>query len=422
MAIQKVKFTSESASVTQTKINENFEELDLARVTNTSDLTNDGDGESPFATQAYVAENGGKIDSISVDNVAQTIDANKNVNIDLSSKQDASNNTGLNTTDKSIVGAINEVNSKAEGREKAISYASISLMVTGLNAMSATELKVGDNIFIQALDVPDLWVYSVESTSSTYAYTTDAAFVSAIDANGYVQIGYYKVSKLETEKVDLSAIDDIADNTTKIYATSGGGFAGGYQSQATSGGGAVGYQSQSTTGFAGGVSSYTTGGGAIGSTAGSVDGGAVGKQARAGDGFSGGKNAWAGQVNNAYIDTIQLGTGTNSTAKTLQVYDDNIYNANTHTLSATNIKLNGTDLATTLSGKQSSIAYYGFSDDDNRWSALTNGYYTLTISSALIPFACFNASGVQVMAELSYSGTKIYIKTDTKFAGHIYAF
>ena len=31
----------------------------------------------------YVNENGGKIDSISVNNVAQTIDQNKNVNIDL---------------------------------------------------------------------------------------------------------------------------------------------------------------------------------------------------------------------------------------------------------------------------------------------------------------------------------------------------
>lgn len=32
---------------------------------------------------AYINENGGKIDSISVNNVAQTIDQNKNVNIDL---------------------------------------------------------------------------------------------------------------------------------------------------------------------------------------------------------------------------------------------------------------------------------------------------------------------------------------------------
>ena len=49
--------------------------------TKTSDLTNDGDGTSDFATEAYVDQNGGKIDSISVNNVPQTIDQNKNVNI-----------------------------------------------------------------------------------------------------------------------------------------------------------------------------------------------------------------------------------------------------------------------------------------------------------------------------------------------------
>lgn len=59
-------------------------QVDALIPTKTSDFTNDGDGtdnNSPFATQAYVAANGGKIDSISVNNIAQTIDANKNVNI-----------------------------------------------------------------------------------------------------------------------------------------------------------------------------------------------------------------------------------------------------------------------------------------------------------------------------------------------------
>lgn len=52
--------------------------------TNTSDLTNDGDGESPFATEEYVDENGGKIDVIKVNNTALPI-SDKAVNIDLSS-------------------------------------------------------------------------------------------------------------------------------------------------------------------------------------------------------------------------------------------------------------------------------------------------------------------------------------------------
>lgn len=57
--------------------------VDVEVPTKTSDLTNDGDGSdnnSPFATQAYVSEHGGKIDKIQVNGTEQTI-TNKTVNI-----------------------------------------------------------------------------------------------------------------------------------------------------------------------------------------------------------------------------------------------------------------------------------------------------------------------------------------------------
>ena len=98
----------------------------------------------------------------------------------------------------------NEAKSIAEGRVRATAYANYQAMVTALNAATATDFKVGDNIFIQAKNVPDLWIYSVESSSSTYTYTTDEALVTAIQSAGFVQIGYYKVAVLETEKVDLT--------------------------------------------------------------------------------------------------------------------------------------------------------------------------------------------------------------------------
>lgn len=64
--------------------------------TATSDLTNDGDGQSPFATQDYVDTNGGKIDSISVNGIAQTIDANKNVDLTIPTKlSDLTNDEGF---------------------------------------------------------------------------------------------------------------------------------------------------------------------------------------------------------------------------------------------------------------------------------------------------------------------------------------
>jgi hypothetical protein len=47
---------------------------------------------------------------------------------------------------------------------------------------------------------------------------------------------------------------------------------------------------------------------------------------------------------------IQLGRGTNNTDYSLQIYSDNIYNYNTHTLTVQNIELNGEDLASKLGG------------------------------------------------------------------------
>ena len=54
--------------------------VDVTVPTATSDLTNDGDGESPFATEDYVNANGGKLDKLQVNGTEQTI-TNKTVNL-----------------------------------------------------------------------------------------------------------------------------------------------------------------------------------------------------------------------------------------------------------------------------------------------------------------------------------------------------
>ena len=77
-------------------------------------------------------------------------------------------------------------------------------MITAINAMDDDEYNVGQNIYVVTVEVPDLWVSSVESTSSTYTYIDDATFITALETNGYVQVGYYKLSMLETQKVDLT--------------------------------------------------------------------------------------------------------------------------------------------------------------------------------------------------------------------------
>lgn len=65
--------------------------------TDTSDLTNDGDGESPFATEDYVDTYGGKIDKIEVNGVEQTI-VNKTVDITVPTNTSDLTNDGSDGT------------------------------------------------------------------------------------------------------------------------------------------------------------------------------------------------------------------------------------------------------------------------------------------------------------------------------------
>lgn len=82
----------------------------------------------------------------------------------------------------------------AEGRVKAVSFDSTDAMATALKAASKTDYKVGDNILIKAKNVPDYWVSAVLDTNEgTY--------------------GYFELSELETEKVDLSGYQQKTDNT-----------------------------------------------------------------------------------------------------------------------------------------------------------------------------------------------------------------
>lgn len=99
---------------------------------------------------------------------------------------------------------IQEIEAIAKGANQALSYANYQSMITAFNSLEDDVYNVGQNVMIVTLNVPDLWISSVESTSVAYTYTTDEAFMNDLATNGYVQIGYYRLSALETQKVDLT--------------------------------------------------------------------------------------------------------------------------------------------------------------------------------------------------------------------------
>ncbi len=114
-----------------------------------------------------------------------------------------------------------------------------------------------------------------------------------------------------------------------------GGFAGGRSANCTgggaalgeeanaAGGGSIGGYAQTTDGGSVGASAMSMGGGAAGQNAQAADGGAVGSGAKTSHGFAGGKNAKTQAAQQPYtaIDAVQLGTGINTAAGSLQVYN-----------------------------------------------------------------------------------------------------
>lgn len=97
-----------------------------------------------------------------------------------------------------------EAKSIAEGRVRASSFADYAALTAVLNSATVDTYKIGDLFYIQAKNVPDLWVYSVETSAVSYEYTYDEAVISAIESTGYIQIGYFRLSALESNKVDLT--------------------------------------------------------------------------------------------------------------------------------------------------------------------------------------------------------------------------
>lgn len=129
---------------------------------------------------------------------------------------DKNNLETINKTD--YVVAINEVNNIAKKANKAVSFSSYNALVSALNVTDRITYEVGQSIYIQTLNVPDLWVYYItrQDRYVKYNYTTDEAFIEEMNRVGFVQIGYYYIAQLETQKVKLDDYDTSEEVDEKI--------------------------------------------------------------------------------------------------------------------------------------------------------------------------------------------------------------
>lgn len=149
--------------------------------------------------------------AVGLGNVDNTADAEKNVKHATEAGKATNDSAGNKITD--TYATKNELSEGLAGRATTKTYANYQAFVAAIGALQKSGLKVGDNIYIKTLNVPDMWVTAVNETSTAYTYTNDQAIINALDTTSGLTVGYFSFSKLETEKVNLSAYQTKTDNT-----------------------------------------------------------------------------------------------------------------------------------------------------------------------------------------------------------------
>lgn len=164
--------------------------VDVTVPTATSDLTNDGDGESPFATEDYVDENGGKIDVIKVNGTTQTI-TNKAVDITVPTKtSDLTNDSNF------ITNAVNDLVNyykKTETYTQAEVDALIEEVATGgfekVQTLPTASASTMHKIYLvpktgTADDTCDEFI-TLEQEGTPKTYTWERIGSTSLDLDGY---------------------------------------------------------------------------------------------------------------------------------------------------------------------------------------------------------------------------------------------
>lgn len=177
--------------------------VDVTVPTKTSDLTNDGDSNSPFATQSYVQQNGGKIDKIQVNGTDQTI-TNKTVNISVPTKVSDLTNDGDGTTGSTFA-TTDEVTSAIDSRISATYKAKGSVAFANLPALSAANEGNVYNVTDSFTTTADF----VEGAGKSYPANTNVVIIN----NGTTASPSYKYDV-------LSGFIDLSDywNSTNLPA------------------------------------------------------------------------------------------------------------------------------------------------------------------------------------------------------------
>lgn len=160
--------------------------------TSTSDLTNNGDGTSNFATESYVTTYGGKIDTIKVNGTTQTI-TNKTVDISVPTVTSDLTNDSNYVADASYVHTDNNftntlktkldnIASGAEVNQNAFSNVKVGTTTVAADSKTDTlEFVAGSNITLTPDATNDKVTIAATDTTYSEATTSAAGLMSSTD-------------------------------------------------------------------------------------------------------------------------------------------------------------------------------------------------------------------------------------------------
>ena len=187
-----------------------------ARMTGDSQLQINLDAETRSRQSADTAL-GTRIDNVSTE-VTATHQAASDAAASASSAA-----TSANTAETSAAAAAisaNEAKAIAEGRSRSRGYDTLALAIAAINSAANTDYSIGDSFYIRetGVDVPDIWVSNTYAENVQYTFTTSEAFNNALVADGFVQVGFYKIAKLETGTLSSQHINAYIVGTTPYAA------------------------------------------------------------------------------------------------------------------------------------------------------------------------------------------------------------
>lgn len=106
------------------------------------------------------------------------------------------------TIEKRCQEALELAETLSKGANSGQSFIDYATLINELNTADKDKYFYPQHFLIKTLGVPDVWVYDIKEESVPYEYIDDETFASAV-VNETVQVGYYVLSALETQKVVL---------------------------------------------------------------------------------------------------------------------------------------------------------------------------------------------------------------------------